>query len=201
MAARRKRRARRSKKTSEYPPVVWMLFGLAIGLAVAFAVYVNDRTPGAASPQSPPQPASLKNVPVDSVADNVDHNSEVTANAETEAPADSKRFTFYDILPNFEVITPDEEPDLVTGVAPRAIEEPGVYILQAGSFSTNQDADRRRAELALQGIESRIQRVKVNDRNYHRVYIGPIEDLDELNLMRSRLRSAKIDVLRIRISD
>jgi cell division protein FtsN len=84
---------------------------------------------------------------------------------------------------------------------PKAIEEPGLYVLQAGSFSTNQDADRRRAELALHGIESHIQRVKVNERNYHRVYIGPTDDLDELNLLRSRLRAAQIDVLRIRLSD
>ena len=74
-------------------------------------------------------------------------------------------------------------------------------MLQAGSFSTHDDADRRRAELALHGIESHIQRVKVNDRNYHRVYVGPTDDLDELNMLRSRLRSAKIDVFRIRLSD
>ena len=84
---------------------------------------------------------------------------------------------------------------------PQAIEEPGTYILQAGSFSTPQDADRRRAELALQGIESYVQRARVNNRNYHRVYIGPIDDLDELNVTRSRLRAAKIDVMRIRIGD
>ena len=74
-------------------------------------------------------------------------------------------------------------------------------MLQAGSFSTHADADRRRAELALHGIESHIQRVKVNDRNYHRVYIGPTDDLDELNMLRSRLRAAQIDVFRIRLSD
>ena len=34
MAKRRKRRKTTSKK-SEYPPFVWMLFGLAIGLSVA----------------------------------------------------------------------------------------------------------------------------------------------------------------------
>jgi hypothetical protein len=33
------------------------------------------------------------------------------------------------------------------------------------------------------------------------VYIGPTDDLDELNLLRSRLRVAKIDVFRIRLSD
>ena len=114
---------------------------------------------------------------------------------------EEKRFTFYDILPNFEVVTPDDEPDVARDAEPQAIVEPGVYVLQAGSFSTNADADRRRAELALHGIESHIQRVKVNDRNYHRVYIGPTDDLDELNLLRSRLRVAKIDVFRIRLSD
>ena len=53
----------------------------------------------------------------------------------------------------------------------------------------------------MQGIESHIQRVKINERNYHRVLIGPIDDLDELNVLRSRLRAAQIDVLRIRVSD
>jgi cell division protein FtsN len=53
----------------------------------------------------------------------------------------------------------------------------------------------------MNGIESRVQRAKVNDRDYFRVYIGPIEDLDKLNMTRSRLRAAKIDVMRIRLGD
>lgn len=192
MAKRKKRRASRARK-SEYPPFVWMLFGLAIGLSVAFAVYVKDREPPVMAKSAAPQPASLKNA--------LDDNSEeVKPSSVGDKPAD-KRFTFYDILPNFEVITPDETPEITADVAPQAIEEPGIYVLQAGSFSTNKDADRRRAELALHGIESHIQRVKVNDRNYHRVYIGPTDDLDELNMLRSRLRAAQIDVFRIRLSD
>jgi cell division protein FtsN len=43
--------------------------------------------------------------------------------------------------------------------------------------------------------------VRINDRDYYRVNIGPTDDLDELNLLRSRLRAANIDVLRIRFSD
>ncbi len=192
MAKRKKRRVSRSKKT-EYPPFVWMLFGLAIGLSVAFAVYVNSNEPTPAANVDAPAPASLQ--------DTIDYNDETpAAPAATEKPED-KRFTFYDILPNFEVITPETAPEVEADVAPKAIDEPGVYVLQAGSFSTNKDADRRRAELALHGIESHIQRVKVNDKNYHRVYIGPTDDLDELNMLRSRLRAAKIDVFRIRLSD
>lgn len=192
MAKRKKRRASRSKQ-SEYPPFVWMLFGLAIGLSVAFAVYIKDRQPSVVERNDVPQPASLQS--------SIDNNAEAESLPEPVEKTGEKRFTFYDILPNFEVITPDETPAVAADVAPQAIEEPGVYVLQAGSFSTHNDADRRRAELALHGIESHIQRVKVNDRNYHRVYVGPTDDLDELNMLRSRLRAAKIDVFRIRLSD
>jgi cell division protein FtsN len=208
MAAKRKKRRststrstnkRRPKQSTGVSPVVAMLFGLAVGLSVAFAIYVKDRQPEPVATTAPP--ASLQSS-IDQISvDPIDHNGE---NAEAAEPAEKsaeKRFTFYDILPNFEIVTPDEEPDIARDAEPQAVVEPGVYVLQAGSFSTNGDADRRRAELALHGIESHIQRVKVNDRNYHRVYIGPTEDLDELNLLRSRLRVAKIDVFRIRLSD
>jgi len=192
MTKRKRRRVSRSKKT-EYPPFIWMLFGLAIGLSVAFAVYVKSNEPAAVAQIDAPQPASLQSA--------LDDNDEAPEPTAAEEKPEKRRFTFYDILPNFEVITPETAPEVEADVAPQAIEEPGVYVLQAGSFSTNQDADRRRAELALHGIESHIQRVKVNDRNYHRVYIGPTDDLDELNMLRSRLRAAKIDVFRIRLSD
>ncbi len=178
------------RRNQDYPGWMWMLFGLSIGLSVAFAVYIKDRGPTAEPPT--PQPASLQSA--------LDDNSELVV-GQAEKPPKEKRFSFYDILPNFELIIPEKTPDIAADYAPQAVMEPGVYVLQAGSFSTNVDADRRRAELALQGIESHIQRVKVNDKNFHRVLIGPTEDLDELNLWRSRLRTAKIDIFRIRLSD
>jgi cell division protein FtsN len=193
-----RRRSKRQK--SGVSPLVSMLFGLAVGLSVAFAVYMKDRRPEQTIAR--PEPASLQSA--------LDENAEaagpagtndVAAEATPAKDKENRRFTFYDILPNFEMVTPDEEPQSSVDSTPQAVVEPGVYVLQAGSFSTHEDADRRRAELALHGIESHIQRVKVNDRNYHRVYIGPTEDLDELNMLRSRLRAAQIDVLRIRLSD
>lgn len=170
-----------------------MMFGLAIGLSVAFAVYVKDTGPEQVAAQPEQQRASPQ-----SALDDNGESAVAPSTAEEPAP---RRFDFYTILPNFEVQVPDEKPAVEADAAPRAIEEPGVYVLQAGSFSTHNDADRRRAQLALHGIESHIQRVKVNDRNYHRVYIGPTDDLDKLNMLRSRLRAAEIDVLRIRLSD
>ena len=188
MAQRKRRRSSRTKK-QEYPGWLWMLFGLSIGLSVAFAVYVKDRGPSERPVAR--EPASMQEA--------LDDNGETPSPVDEEKP--ERRFTFYDVLPNFEFTVPDETPDVAADIEPRAVVEPGLYVLQAGSFSTNADADRRRAELALHGIESRIQRVKVNERNYYRVIVGPTDELDQLNMWRSRLRSAEIDVLRIRLSD
>lgn len=188
------KRRGRAKSNSGVSPVISMLFGLGVGLSVAAAVYMKDRRDETAATPAKPEPASLQSA--------LDENGEAGT---TEAPVEKKeepRFTFYDLLPNFEVVTQDaDEEPVETAAVPQAVVEPGVYILQAGSFSTHDDADKRRAELGLQGIESHIQRVKINERNYHRVLIGPIDDLDELNVLRSRLRAAQIDVLRIRVSD
>jgi len=193
MAQRKRRRSKRRKKQQEYPGWLWMLFGLSLGLSVAFAIYVKDREPAAVAGAPPTQPASMQSA--------LDDNSESPAAEEpAEAPGES-RFTFYSMLPNFEVIIPEQEPDVKVDAQPQAVVEPGLYVLQAGSFSAHADADRRRAELALHGIESSIQRVTIDDKTYHRVRIGPTDDLDELNMLRSRLRAAQIDVLRIRLGD
>ena len=46
-----------------------------------------------------------------------------------------------------------------------------------------------------------LQRVTIDDKTYHRVRIGPMDDLEKLNVLRSRLRAAKIDVIRIRLGE
>ena len=193
MAKRKKKRktSARRKKQQEYPGWMWMIFGLGIGLSVALAIYMKDREPVTVVRETTPQPASL--------ASALDNNNEEAATVAEEPP--ENRFDFYDMLPNFEVIIPEQEPDVAQDMEASAVELPGTYVLQAGSFAEYADADRRRAQLALQGIESRIQRVTIDDRTYHRVRIGPTRDLDELNTLRSRLRAAKIDVLRIRLGD
>jgi len=192
MAKKRSKRRRAASAQQDYPGWLWMVFGLAIGLSVALAIYVRDREP-ATPPTAARQPASLESA--------IDDNSERTSTEEPVTEHKESRFTFYEMLPNFEVVIPEQEPEVMADVEPRAVVTPGLYILQAGSFTRYEDADRRRAELALQGIESTIQRVTIDDRTYHRVRIGPTDDLEELNMLRSRLRAAKIDAIRIRLGE
>jgi len=191
VAKRKKRRSSRAKKNQDFPGWLWMLFGLAIGLSVALAVYMRDQ-------QTADQQVAAGPAPAETVVDN---NGELPSSGSNQPPAEESRFTFYELLPNFVVEIPEQEPEVSADIEPVAVVEPGLYVLQAGSFSTEKDADRRRAELGLHGMESIIRRVKINDRNYYRVYVGPTDDLDELNMLRSRLRAAKIDVFRIRLSD
>ena len=172
-----------------------MLFGLAIGLSVALAIYINGR-----DARLPLRPMAEVQVSAPEPKEQAAPVAVDVAPAGSEEPP-KPRFDFYSMLPNFEVIIPEQERDVSTDTAAKAVVEPGVYVLQAGSFTQHVDADRRRAQLALQGIESNIQRVTIDDKTYHRVRIGPMDDLEQLNVVRSRLREADIDVLRIRMGD
>ncbi len=180
MAQRKKKRSTGRKKTEPLPGLVWMLFGLAIGLSVAFAVYVRDRRP----PQQTKPVATAE-----------------LARVEEEPPTEEQgsRFSFYDILPNFEVVIPELEQDVQYDSTTAAVKESGQYVLQAGSFKNFDDADRRKASLALLGLESHIQRVTIDNDTWHRVRVGPYDDLNNLNHARQLLHEAKIEVLRIRV--
>ncbi len=198
MAKRRRRKS--SKKRTEYPGWIWGVFGLAVGLSVAAAVWVSDRRPAAPEPVAP-RPASLESALDDNGETLSRDEVEADVEAEVEAEPEEPRFSFYELLPDMEVIVPEEEYEVEPDTEPQAVVMPGTYILQAGSFQTLDDAERRRAQLGLHGIQSHIQRVTIDDKTWHRVRIGPTDDLDELNMLRSRLRAARIDVLRIRLGD
>ena len=74
-------------------------------------------------------------------------------------------------------------------------------MLQAGSYRNEADADRVRAQLALQGVQAKVQRVAVDADVWHRVRVGPISNLDELNRVRKQLQAADLDALVIRVGD
>jgi cell division protein FtsN len=164
-----------------------MLFGLGLGLIVAVGVYLRSPpqpTPSAPSAARAPTPAPERQPTARTAAPQ-------PANA---APTEN-RFDFYEILPQFEVDVPAADSRAAPSVRTRPVEEPGRYLLQAGSFGAAADADRLQASLALRGIESHVQRVTIDGTVFHRVRIGPISDLTALNRTRQQLRDAGIDPL------
>jgi cell division protein FtsN len=114
----------------------------------------------------------------------------------------SEKYDFYEMLPNFEVVVPERDKEVKRDLpAAVKIERPGVYVLQAGSYRNEADAERVRAQLALQGVAAKVQRVAVDADIWHRVRIGPISNLDELNRVRKQLQAAEVDALLIRVGD
>ena len=112
------------------------------------------------------------------------------------------RFEFYKLLPEMEVVVSESE------LARRPVKPtPGSeeadhsrYVLQAGAFRRLADADRLKASLALSGFEARIQSVAVDGQDeWHRVRLGPYNDLRALNEDRTRLRQVSVKAMVLRI--
>ena len=118
--------------------------------------------------------------------------------AEASGP---QHYDFYSMLPNFEVVVPEKERDVKRDLPTAKIEKPGSYVLQAGSYRNEGDADRVARQLTLQGIDAKVQRVALDTDVWFRVRVGPISDLAQLNKVRHQLQSADVDALVIRVGD
>jgi cell division protein FtsN len=187
--------ARDYKRTSRRSPLDLNRFrdlgiGLAVGAFLASAVFIyKSDAHKAVEPDSPrPEPQTRA-----AAAGDAEGNG---ASAEG-----GERYDFYDMLPNFEVVVPEKDRDVKRDVRTARIERPGVYVLQAGSYRNVSDAERVRAQLNLQGIDAKVQRVAVDNDEWHRVRVGPISDLKELNRVRKQLQAADVDGLVIRVGD
>lgn len=178
--------------------LIGMFIGLVLGVCLAAGVvwYINkaplpfnnivqNGEPRAPLAQ-PGQPVALPGKPGD--------------------PVPEKRFQFYDILPGKADAVPDKAGDTATAAeaakpetakpeAPKEVakESKVPLFLQAGSFSTAQDADNQKAKLAFMGIESAVQQVMIEDRTLYRVRIGPYFKLEELNKVRAELAKSGIE--------
>lgn len=189
------------KKTSQrqVPGWVWMFTGLAAGLFVAFLfhlgeVQMNQGGNGAASAArnegQKPAPKQAEN---------------------TAGKNEQPKFDFYAVLPKMEVIVPkgDDEDDSKPATAgesssgnnkPVAGRHDARYLLQAGSFRNQSDADRRRAKLILKGYEVNIQPVKLaSGDTWHRVMIGPYDNVNALHRAQDKLVSSGVETLPIQV--
>lgn len=184
---RRRSRAPAKRRNAGPPGWLWLVCGICVGLVVASGFYIfggAGETPG------------FTKVPTEAA------DGEPRARVKRADEDAEPRFAFYEMLPNYEVVIPEEEyerrDDGRATTSPK-VREPGRYRIQAGSFSKHADADRRKAELALLGLESEIESVTLDGgRTVYRVRSAPIEELDQLNKTLKQLRENDIDTLVMR---
>ncbi|MEZ5541028.1 MAG: SPOR domain-containing protein [Pseudomonadota bacterium] len=197
MARDYKHRAQPRRRKPALSPLVAVLSGLLIGLFVAFLVYIKMQ----AAPVQPqvfikePLPPEALPAPAAGPAGKVQQDS--AAPAEPPKP----RFDFYTLLPEMEVVVPDQE---ITGKPKQGVpqvEQPGTYFLQVGSFRNSAQADHLKAEMALLGLEASVQKISIDNKTtWHRVRVGPFRDLDALNRTRSTLRQRGVESTLVKIT-
>jgi cell division protein FtsN len=197
MARDYKNRTRRRRKKPALSPLVGVISGLVIGLFVAFLVYIRMQAP-------PVQPQVFVKetipLPEEPPAAGIPAAAEQAASAKAPPPS-RPRFDFYTLLPEMEVVVPEQE---ITGKPEqgvRKVEQPGTYFLQVGSFRNGEQADRFKAEMALLGLETSIQKVTIDNKTtWHRVRVGPFSDLGDLNRTRRTLKQRGVDSTLVKIT-
>ena len=176
---------------NEHKPIpgwIWMMAGLFIGLFVALLVYIKDNSSGKLAITETVSKVFQTQKPTDTR----DVKKSQTTQPPEPASSTKPKFDFYTILPELEVAIPEQE---LINSTKDSNEKTSTqqYMLQAGSFKKFAEADKLKARLALEGIEAAIQKVKINDTDtWHRVRIGPLNNIKALNQTRRRLRNLGI---------
>jgi cell division protein FtsN len=182
------------------PLLTGLMIGFLLGVAASLSVVMFIK--GGTSPfteQTAPEKALSERIQEQSKAEanNTDKaNSAETAN--TENTEDKTRFDFYTILPDSESkVSTDEENKLKNNETQPVVKKD--YFLQIGAFQTAEEADNMKAKLALQGFEAVVQTATIADGVWHRVRVGPLKDLDQINKTKSDLLNSgfKADLIKV----
>lgn len=144
--------------------------GLLSGIFLCFLAYLYTLPP-ADAPAPEPETAPVASVP-----------------AEPPKP----RFDFYTMLPQ-QTLEDAVEPAGVASPPAGAIAES--YLLQAGSFRQREDAERRRAELLLLGLQPKVEESDSDTGHWFRVYLGPYNSHTEMTRAKSLMAAQDIDSL------
>lgn len=154
----------------------WILSLAAVGGFIGFIVYLNSLPTGSATqPPAVTQPAPKP----------AEKSPDVTTREEKPG------FRFYEMLPESEVVPPNVE-EYTPGPAQQEFN----YVVQSGSFRSQQDAERQRAQIAFQGLRATIQRIDLEGGSvWYRVNVGPFTSRSQMNSVVDKLVSMNIQPL------
>ncbi len=166
----------KAKSKSSIPGWVWLFTGVATGLFLAFLYHLASVKPTA---------KQMRDV-------------------ETKKPtitSDGKgapKFDFYTLLPEKEVVESTKPRPKAT--PPKPTDKPERFLIQTGSFRSLGEADKRRAELILLGLDVKIQKVALaGGETWHRVQIGPFDNATKLEAAKTALADNHVEYIVTRL--
>ena len=164
-----------AKTQSNIPGWVWLFTGVVTGLFLAFLYYLAGIKP------SDQQVKEIQVKPPSLPTDKI-----------------TPKFDFYTLLPDREVVAPSEDKQATQPQAKPSKDQQ--FIIQTGSFRSAQEADSRRAELILMGLDVKIQKVELNPGEaWHRVQVGPFDSSSSLEQAKTTLAENKIEHIVLRL--
>ena len=180
----RQKRPRETQTSKICPPCwLWLLAGILLGVFGAF-LYDSFR-------EITPQQA------VQSLSTTSAKSEKPTSVVKSESP--EFRFEFHDVLPNAGVQVPYSPLKPETNNTNIEVSPSQMKVLQVGSFRELQSAEGLKNHLSSLGIQAFIQAVTLNnDEQWHRVRVGPFQDLTQLNQVSTQLSTHNIafDILK-----
>jgi len=197
------KRSRTARKKAHGGTLIGMFIGLVIGVGIAAGVvwYMNKSPlPFNRHVMAPPSAPEGSNTANGKATPQNGDGQPMALPGKPGDPIPEKRFQFYDILPGKADAVPDKAGKSAVPDQPKkeekkeeSKESKTPLFLQAGSFSSPDDADNQKAKLAFMGVEAVIQQVMIQDKTLYRVRVGPYTKIDELNKVRAQLAKAGID--------
>ncbi|MBE0485826.1 SPOR domain-containing protein [Marinobacter sp.] len=160
----------------------WILSLAAVGGFIGFIVFLNTLPDGQS--QAPATPAKQTTQPQTSAPGKAKQDS-------TRSQDRERNFRFYDMLPESEVVPPK-----VQEYSPSPTIQDFNYVVQSGSFRSQADAERQRAQIAFQGLRASVQRIDLESGSvWYRVNVGPFESRSQMNAAVDKLVSINIQPL------
>ena len=181
-----------------------ILIGMIVGVSLAAGVtwyLMRSPSPFLKKTQIPVNtPASAAKPAASAEAAGAASKPSETADGENNA---KPRFEFYKVL--------TDKQDAAINAPAKSAEKPKPadtkpvvafvpHVLQAGSFSKADDAEKLKARLALLGVQANVQEANIPDRGvWYRVRLGPYNDPAELDRTRTFLKQNGVESTPIKV--
>jgi|JI10StandDraft_1071094.scaffolds.fasta_scaffold39723_5 cell division protein FtsN len=97
------------------------------------------------------------------------------------------------------ILAGEPVPGVRASAPARSGAEPFIYYVQAGAFSSPDDAEQQRAKLALQGFAAKITQREQSGRTVHRVRLGPFDSQADAEGQQERVKALGVDAALVRL--